>query len=971
VTFTPPRETDDLFFDARAKHVSGLVVYYDETNDKYHIWIGTNDYGLLHWYTGWSDWVQTEDPGEGVRPWKARALLMDPMETTDVSLFYGTWQAGLAHYTLEFSSGDCTWVTPMWGLYGGNGPGGRGGYLDSGVLPGTGDVLGSSYQHGLYKMALSGSAFSGIGNTNGTAREKSNWSKCFNDVIRGPETVSSIYYGGCRPFTRFAYPSGTDYATGGIYYVDATDNCNWLNADWHGIPNLTDHKAPDAVRMVKDPDGSFYVATGEYGINCYGSGIDRHVVRRAYLNGALQWTSAASFDVTNYSFISYSAPLGIDPYPNNNPTNHQIVVGIGNYSNWNLDGASPLGIGRIYGPDPDNSYQNVNPVLLAPTGSQSFYSFHDVEAMPRPSTPSNDDYVVFAAEANHFPPGKSQTYVKEGGIWALEVYTGTPPYTATDVTPPTSVLPYASDYGFASLHHVNYNNRMQLLAAIAQGYRLNNPDVDIYESIFLIGRVTNDSQVNWCTKGRIEIPSTEGLDRTPLVVHEIYGAEVGAGQVTFYLGGGSAGMVKKSFDNLNNRLDDGGWHWISANYYQCFDSLADIMVTCDSLIEMRDQYRNRYAPLEDPPVDSIYVWTPLKGYAVRISGSDEFESFGDPIPADTTLVLLPAPQDSAWIYNYVAYLPADTLTALACFEPDSDYVIIVKNDDGQFWRPVLDEGVGFYMVPGEGYQVGVNDTLEYQYPSGAQAASLLPKGPETPPIIASATPTHFQFTSRTIDYYPLYIEELLVNGQPPAVGDEVGVFTPADLCVGAGVFEGAFPIKLAAWKDDPCTEAVDGYTAGQTMNFKLYDASEELEIPLEMGVTVQSAGNGNAPAATSFERGFYAQHSLNGSYLLPGRYRLAQNYPNPFNPATTIRYDLPFASNVTLEIFDVAGRKVVTLVDGVQAAGFRMARWNGRNAFGGELASGVYFCRLKAQATAEYLGKKHDYEYTLKMVMVK
>jgi endo-1,4-beta-xylanase len=80
----------------------------------------------------------------------------------------------------------------------------------------------------------------------------------------------------------------------------------------------------------------------------------------------------------------------------------------------------------------------------------------------------------------------------------------------------------------------------------------------------------------------------------------------------------------------------------------------------------------------------------------------------------------------------------------------------------------------------------------------------------------------------------------------------------------------------------------------------------------------------------------------NGS-TAPSSFALAQNFPNPFNPSTTIRYDILKASKVELTVFDILGRKVRTLVSGVQAPGHYSVTMDGR-----DLASGVYFYRLVA-----------------------
>jgi hypothetical protein len=83
--------------------------------------------------------------------------------------------------------------------------------------------------------------------------------------------------------------------------------------------------------------------------------------------------------------------------------------------------------------------------------------------------------------------------------------------------------------------------------------------------------------------------------------------------------------------------------------------------------------------------------------------------------------------------------------------------------------------------------------------------------------------------------------------------------------------------------------------------------------------------------------------SAGETVALPLTYVVFQNYPNPFNPSTTIKYDLPKDSRVSLQIFDILGREVATLVNGEQTAGLKSVEWNASS-----FASGVYYYRIQA-----------------------
>ena len=82
--------------------------------------------------------------------------------------------------------------------------------------------------------------------------------------------------------------------------------------------------------------------------------------------------------------------------------------------------------------------------------------------------------------------------------------------------------------------------------------------------------------------------------------------------------------------------------------------------------------------------------------------------------------------------------------------------------------------------------------------------------------------------------------------------------------------------------------------------------------------------------------------------LLPESFELTQNYPNPFNPETVIPFALPEASQVRLTIYNVLGQQVARLVDDRLSAGFHKISWNGRDEYGRQVASGLYFVRMQA-----------------------
>ncbi len=167
-------------------------------------------------------------------------------------------------------------------------------------------------------------------------------------------------------------------------------------------------------------------------------------------------------------------------------------------------------------------------------------------------------------------------------------------------------------------------------------------------------------------------------------------------------------------------------------------------------------------------------------------------------------------------------------------------------------------------------------------------------------------------------------------------------------------------IKLRAERADNGNGRV--YTvnvAAEDASGNLGSASFQVHVPLSQSGTV-AADDGSAyavpsacsapalsvapPAATARSDA----HASEEFSEIPVDFGLEQNFPNPFNPETAIRFQLPEASHVVIQIYNTLGREIVTLVDGQYSAGSHRVRWNGRNSSGEVLASGVYFYQLRA-----------------------
>jgi hypothetical protein len=136
-----------------------------------------------------------------------------------------------------------------------------------------------------------------------------------------------------------------------------------------------------------------------------------------------------------------------------------------------------------------------------------------------------------------------------------------------------------------------------------------------------------------------------------------------------------------------------------------------------------------------------------------------------------------------------------------------------------------------------------------------------------------------------------------------------------------------------------------------------FPANVDAEMPEEGTIFRIISSKPNLPGDILWVRGSVGI----AEQQIPDVFELYPNYPNPFNPETHIRFSLAHKVKVTVEIFNVLGQRIRSLVDSDMAPGKHDVLWNGRNDAGVRVSSGVYFYRLKAG----------DYVNSRKMVLIR
>ena len=315
------------------------------------------------------------------------------------------------------------------------------------------------------------------------------------------------------------------------------------------------------------------------------------------------------------------------------------------------------------------------------------------------------------------------------------------------------------------------------------------------------------------------------------------------------------------------------------------------------------------------PYSTLTAISSKEGYYLKLNGPANKIFFRGRALTDKTISL-----SAGW--NMIAYSPDYELAVDKAFES------LIASNTLQYVTGFA-QGALVYdpdapqsstlntLKPTKGYWVKVNAAVtNFSFPaqtqggaSGKIAANHSVKHPEVKP-----NPSFMFVKGKIMGRYN--------------VGDWVKVLSEDNHVVGAAeIIEGGYLRNSAVYGDDVTTEDIDGLKAGEKIAFA-YD-----------GDTLTSH--------VQFNPMSFHDVKLDYDTFLPTIFALHQNHPNPFNPITTIRYDLSEDGPVSIIIYDLMGREIKTLVKQVSAPGRYSVNWNGRNQFGKQIASGMYFYRME------------------------
>jgi hypothetical protein len=358
-----------------------------------------------------------------------------------------------------------------------------------------------------------------------------------------------------------------------------------------------------------------------------------------------------------------------------------------------------------------------------------------------------------------------------------------------------------------------------------------------------------------------------------------------------------------------------GWNLVALPVAPTNPSMEAVLGEAhDAVVVVKNEVGDVYSPQNG--ITSLTRWRAQEAYQVYVTEPRSMTVSGQRLAPDT-------PLDLAEGWNYVPYLPARSLPIETAFASLDDALLVVKDEVG---NPYVSEGplqineIG-QAQPGQGYRVYVDARRTLTYPAAPSAS-------QSPPLAASTGPAPGGVANDAtlIVETPSLDDGTIVSAR---VNDHVVADAPVTDGAVVLTVPGADPF---APEDTPHAAPGDRIT--------LQAGREATRTSIEPEEITNLLGPNDPPSGLRFAPN--AVYVVEGD-ATPDTFSLGKNYPNPAQGQTSISYTLPEPSAVRIEIYNLLGQRVETVVDATKPPGTYEATLDASS-----LGSGVYFYRLDA-----------------------
>lgn len=409
-----------------------------------------------------------------------------------------------------------------------------------------------------------------------------------------------------------------------------------------------------------------------------------------------------------------------------------------------------------------------------------------------------------------------------------------------------------------------------------------------------------------------------------------------------------------------------GWNMFSLNVLMDnpeMNSVLQSLISNGTLVKVQNE-----AGLSFEYLSSIQEWVnqigniqSTEGYNIKVSNNTTLSLEGVPLALP-----LNVPLTQGW--NIVSYPFRFNQSAMTLLNGliTNNQLVKVLNESGMAieylpqvgWINQINQ-----FVPGEAYSIKVsqNTNLNYTMPNLIATAKELNGLSKNQTDALQSTkkvkrqPVHFikNWEGNGYQHHNFYIMNNEYLQSHLVAGDELAIFDGTECVAQATVVGEESVFSLTASMSD--SEPVNGYISGHSFSLKVFTNDEVInDVPFTI---TYGADHFEAGASTLLE----INQLSNLPDLINPETKIQSIYPNPFNPSTNIKYSVKVAGPVEVEIFNVKGQRVKTLVSETKAPGHYQVVWNGNNDQNKSVASGMYFCKLKTQ----------DKQIIRKMMMIK